>query len=92
MGGLHCSSTTKKVLVVALELVDVRAVLGGYLDLVARLNEQRDLDHRAVLERRVLDAQRRVGDALGGRFLSNRKTFGQTMSTRKGQHSLDRLP
>lgn len=51
------------------ELVHVRAVLSRDLDLVADLDEQRHLDDRAVRERGVLDAQRRVGHALGRGFL-----------------------
>lgn len=54
------------------DLVDVRAILGSHTHLVAHLDEKRHFDHRAVLERRVLDAQRRVRYTLGRGFLNGK--------------------
>lgn len=54
------------------ELVDVGAVLGGHAHLVAHLDEERHFDHRTVLERRVLNTQRRVRHALGRGFLNEK--------------------
>ena len=53
-----------------LQLVYVRAVFRGHLDLVADIDKQWHLDNGAILQRCVFHTQRRIRHTFRGGFLS----------------------